>query len=176
MRGKSRKEKDFMQLYTPVHENFERFCKARVYGDMEYKDLMHDTIIIAYEKFESLDSPKAFLHFLFGISIRVLANSNRKQRILYLKDHSKANNVEDESTRADRNEEVDLLHKALSKLPDNQREAIVLFEISGFSIVEIAELQEAGVSAVKQRLARGRKALLDDLKQTDSQPLKKMEL
>jgi len=176
MKGKSRKEKEFMQLYTPVHENFERFCKARVYGDMDYKDLMHDTIIIAYEKLDSLESPKAFLHFLFGISIRVLANSNKKQRILYLKDHVKAQNIEDHSTRADRNEEVELLHKALSKIPEVQREAIVLFEISGFSISEIAELQESGISAVKQRLARGRQALLDYLQQTDSQPLKSMEL
>lgn len=176
MKGKSRKEKEFMQLYTPVHENFERFCKARVYGDMDYKDLMHDTIIIAYEKFASLESPKAFLHFLFGISIRVLSNSNKKQRILYLKDHAKAQDVADDSTRADRNEDIELLHKALSKLPEVQKEAIVLFEISGFSIAEIAELQEAGISAVKQRLARGRQGLLDYLQKTDSTPLKQMEL
>ena len=58
----------------------------------------------------------------------------------------------------DRNE---LLYTALAQLPEIQREAIVLFEISGFSIAEIAELQGAGISAIKQRLARGRQALLE---------------
>lgn len=152
-----------MELYAPVHENFERFCRARVYGDIDYKDLMHDTIVIAYEKFHKLESPKAFLHFLFGICIRVLANTNKKQRLLHIKDDAVSLNVEDRSTRADRNDDTQTLYQALSKLPEQQREALVLFEISGFSIVEIAGLQNAGVSAVKQRLARGRQALLEIL-------------
>lgn len=160
MRAKKNKEKEFMALYTPVHDNFERFCRARVYGDTDYKDLMHDTIVIAYEKFDSLESPKAFLHFLFGICIRVLANTNKKQRLLHLKEESKTDFVEDISTRADRNDDVNTLYQALSQLPEAQREALVLFEISGFSIVEISGLQNAGVSAIKQRLARGRQALL----------------
>lgn len=160
----SKSKKDaFMELYTPVHENFERFCRARVYGDTDYKDLMHDTIVIAFEKFNKLEDPKAFLHFLFGICIRVLANTNRKQRLIHVTDE--AQTVPDESLRADRNEDVHILYSALSKLPEAQREALVLFEISGFSINEISELQQSGVSAVKQRLARGRKALMELLQE-----------
>lgn len=157
-----------MELYQPVHENFERFCRARVYGDTDYKDLMHDTIVIAFEKFDRVEDPKAFLHYLFGISIRVLANTNRKQRLIHVNDE--AQKVADEGTRADRNEEVHLLYEALSKLPEDQREALVLFEITGFSIQEISELQKAGISAVKQRLARGRKALLDLLQEQEYAP------
>lgn len=166
------KKHAFMELYQPVHENFERFCRARVYGDTDFKDLMHDTIVIAFEKFEKLEDPKAFLHFLFGISIRVLANTNRKQRLVHVTDE--AQNVPDETMRADKNEDVHLLYQALSRLPEEQREALVLFEISGFSIAEIAELQNAGVSAVKQRLARGRKALLELLQENEYAPKKEM--
>ena len=130
---------------------------------------MHDSIVIAFEKFDKLEDPKAFLHFLFGISIRVLANTNRKQRLVHISDE--AQRIPDESLRADRNEDVHLLYEALAKLPDQQREALVLFEISGFSIVEISELQNAGISAVKQRLARGRKALIALLQENElSQP------
>jgi len=160
------KKAAFMELYTPVHERFERFCRARVYGDTDYKDLMHDTIVIAFEKFEKLEDPKSFLHFLFGISIRVLANTNRKQRLVHLSDE--AQRIPDESQRADRNEDVQLLYQALSKLPEQQREALVLFEISGFSIAEIADLQNSGISAVKQRLSRGRKTLLVLLQENES--------
>jgi len=45
------------------------------------------------------------------------------------------------------------------KLPDKQREAIVLFELSGFSIEEIRELQGGTISGVKMRLKRGRNQL-----------------
>ena len=55
------------------------------------------------------------------------------------------------------------LYKALSRLPEQQREAILLFEISGFSIKEIAVLQESSESAIKQRLSRGRQQLLEQL-------------
>ncbi len=168
------KKAAFMELYQPIHENFERFCRARVYGDTDYKDLMHDTIVIAFEKFDKLEDPKAFLHFLFGISIRVLANTNRKQRLIHVTDE--AEHIPDESLRADRNEEVHLLYKALSQLPEEQREALVLFEISGFSIAEIAVLQEAGLSAVKQRLSRGRKALLELLQENEYSPKKEMSV
>lgn len=162
------KKAAFMELYTPVHDRFERFCRARVYGDTDFKDLMHDTIVIAFEKFDNVEHPKAFLHFLFGISIRVLANTNRKQRLIHVSDEIQS--VQDESTRADRNEDVHLLYGALSKLPEGQREALVLFEISGFSIAEIAELQNAGISAIKQRLARGRKALSELLNEKEYTP------
>jgi RNA polymerase sigma factor (sigma-70 family) len=48
---------------------------------------------------------------------------------------------------------------ALQRLPVEQREAIVLFEVEGFAIDEIAELQRASQSAVKSRLARARQRL-----------------
>ncbi len=71
---KDKKQKDFLKLYEPIHNRFERFCRARVFGNMDYKDLINESLLIAFEKFYSLKSEKAFLSFLIGISIRVLAN------------------------------------------------------------------------------------------------------
>jgi RNA polymerase sigma factor (sigma-70 family) len=159
MDNQKAKEVDFMALYNPVHARFERFCRARVYGDMFYKDLMHDTIIVAYDRLHTLKSKEAFLHFLFGIAIRILSNNHRKKKA-QLVDEKAAFNLEDDTSVAERSDDVELLYMGLAKLPEEQREALILFEISGFSIAEIAVLQQAGISAVKQRLARGRKELL----------------
>jgi RNA polymerase sigma-70 factor (ECF subfamily) len=49
--------------------------------------------------------------------------------------------------------------RALAVLPPEQREAVVLFEIEGFSVQEVAEMQGVTVSAVKSRVSRGRKKL-----------------
>jgi RNA polymerase sigma-70 factor (ECF subfamily) len=54
---------------------------------------------------------------------------------------------------------VRLLYEALQKLPEEQREAIILFEISGFSLKEVQQIQGAGLSAVKSRIVRGKKKL-----------------
>ena len=49
--------------------------------------------------------------------------------------------------------------RALGTLPPVQREAVVLHTIESFSVEEIASIQGVSVSAVKSRLARGRKRL-----------------
>lgn len=48
---------------------------------------------------------------------------------------------------------------ALGTLAPPQREAIVLFELHGYSLEEIAEIQHASLSSVKSRLMRGRARL-----------------
>jgi RNA polymerase sigma-70 factor (ECF subfamily) len=152
----------FLSLYEPVHERFERFCRARVYGKMDYQDLMNDTLLVAFQKMDKLKSDEAFLSFLIGISVRILANHHKKR-----KEDSIANSSNFEYTdvnaNTEREAEVYLLHRALAMLPEEQRESIVLFEISGFSIKEIMEIQNASESAIKQRLKRGRAKLLEIL-------------
>ena len=46
--------------------------------------------------------------------------------------------------------------RALATLAPPEREAIVLFELEGFSLDEIAALQRSSLSAVKSRLVRAR--------------------
>ena len=157
------KNKAFMNLYQPAHARFEKFCKARVYGEFDFKDLMQETILIAYQKFETINEPKAFLYFLFGIAIRILANNNRKQKTETLSMNSKMYQIPNNFNLTDQQIEINHLNTALAMLPEVQRESIILFEISGFSIKEIAELQNASESAVKQRLLRGRQELLSIL-------------
>lgn len=159
------KQEKFLSLYEPVHNRFERFCRARVFGQMEFRDLMNDTLVIAFQKFSELKSEEAFLSFLFGISVRVLSNySKKKKETNYLEYHDFLNVAGD--SQADADIEVYFLHKALSKLPNEQKESIILFELSGFSIREIAKLHQVSESAVKQRLVRGRKKLAQLLTNT----------
>ena len=155
-------QQKILALYEPVHDRFERFCRARVFGNMEYQDLMNDTLLVAYQKLDTLKNEKAFLSFIIGISIRLLANHHKKK-----KETLTANiidfDVPDESANTEQNINVYLLHKALALLPDEQRECLVLFEITGFSIKEIMEIQNSSESAIKQRLKRGREKLIEIL-------------
>ena len=154
-----KRQNEFLVLYKPYHEKFERFCRARVYGDFDFEDLMNETLLKAYEKFDGLRSKEAFFSFLCSIAVRILANNNRKKKVqeVVLKDADK--NIRDNSQPIELKAEVEMLYQALALLPNEQRESIVLFEISGFSIKEIAEIQCASESSVKQRLRRGREKL-----------------
>ena len=149
----------FLDLYRPVHPGFERFCRARAYYDMPYEDLMNETLLIAFKKMDQLKNKDAFLSFLIGISTRILANSKRKKKTVTMINEHTINNYADPNKQIEQQFQVEFLHHALAQLPELQREALILFEITGFSIKEISELQNSGISAVKQRLSRGRVAL-----------------
>ena len=144
-----------MHLYEPVHARFERFCKARVYGEMDYKDLMHDTVVIAFEKFSPTVDSLTFLSFLFGISIRVLSN-NKKRTVKKSMHLSSLDNEDFTLNLSQQQEEIAHLYQALNSLSDIQKETIILFEIVGYSIKEIAALHSSSENAVKQRLHRAR--------------------
>lgn len=148
----------FLTAYSPVHQPFERFCRARAHGQMPYKDLMQETLLIAFSKFESLREPDKFLFFLFGIATRILSNDRKKMKPVSLAEMS----APDPITWPDpeRRSEIEQLYQALAKLPADQHEAIVLFEIVGFSVLEIATYQQKSEEAVRQHLSRGRQKLV----------------
>jgi RNA polymerase sigma factor (sigma-70 family) len=152
------KQDRFLKLYEPVHERFERFCRSRVYGDLDHEDLMNDTLLIAYDKLESLRSESVFLTFLFGIAVRVVSNKMQKHKTVKLQNEH-IEHVAWKGRDAQTQTDVQILYETMRRLPDEQRECLLLFEISGFSIKEIAVIQSVTESAVKQRLKRGREKL-----------------
>jgi RNA polymerase sigma-70 factor (ECF subfamily) len=155
------KQERFMQVYEPVHERFDRFCKTRVYGEFHFKDIMHDTLVVAFEKFDELKSTDAFLHFLFGTASRILANHRKKKRPEYVDQlNAKYEHVHNESSLIEKQFEINDLYACLKELDQVTSECIILFEISGFSIKEIMGIQNLSEATVKQRLSRGRKQLL----------------
>ena len=160
---KSGQKDHFLKLYEPIHDRFERFCRARVYGEMDYRELMSESILIAFEKMHTLRSEQAFLSFLFGISVRILSNQRRKKKVVTFQDESLIQKVEDNRNRPDEDADVYFLHQVLTLLPVVQKESLILFEIAGFNIREIAGIQQASESAVKQRLKRGRQKLAEIL-------------
>lgn len=65
---------------------------------------------------------------------------------------------------AEENELVNVVREAITKLPDDYREVIILRDIQGFSYKEIAHIKECPQGTIKSRINRARKALKDILK------------
>ena len=62
-----------------------------------------------------------------------------------------------------RSELQDLLHLAISQLPEDQRIVLVLNDVQGFSYQEIAEVIDQPLGTVKSRLSRARRKVRDFL-------------
>jgi RNA polymerase sigma-70 factor, ECF subfamily len=152
------RNKEFLALYQPCHQRLGRFVATMVWETEEAKDIVAETILTALESFEKLRSKDAFLHYLFGISIRVIRKRKRRSWRAVLMGNDGWENI-NEKVYAENPTHIADLYKLLATLDEKPREAIVLFEISGFSIKEIAEMQNSTLSAVKSRLVRAREAL-----------------
>ncbi len=154
----SQQQDDFLALYQPIHNQFERYCRAQAHTELPYEDLMNDTLLVAYRKMNEIKSETSFLSFLIGISRRILANSRKKKRPIY---HGSLPYQERQATEnpIEKQFEVEFLHQCLAQLPALQQEALILFEITGFSIKEVSGIQSVSEAVIKKRLSRGRKLL-----------------
>jgi RNA polymerase sigma-70 factor (ECF subfamily) len=154
-----RQQEEFMRLLEPMHKKLEKFALAMTRDREQARDLVHDTIVIAYERFHTIRDKNAFTSYLFSIASNLYKRSFRRSKFWGFFDSEAAEQIPDPSTLPDTKPDIALLYKALAQLPDKYREALVLFEINGLSINEIHAIQGGSLSSIKVRLMRGRQKL-----------------
>ena len=153
------KKEKFTELIKPLLPKLERYALSVMLSRDEAKEIVSETLLIAFERFDTLKSEKAMLSFLFTIASRV--------RVDYIKTEKKTESISQgiadiypsSEASAETLFDIKLLYEALGKLEKKMSEAIILFEITGLKIKEIATVQNSTVSAVKIRLFRGRRKL-----------------
>lgn len=155
------KQEEFMRYYEPLHDRFVRFCKAKAYGAIDYNDLVNEAVLRAFEGFEKIRNKAAFPGYLYSIASNIVKTELRSKKNKEMVEICSLPPALLEQNHALRKFEVEILYKALALLPEAQRDSIILFEINGYSLKEVCDIQEAGLSAVKQRLKRGRARLAE---------------
>ncbi len=148
-----------MALLEPCLAKLSRYCHAMT-KDVEHgRDLLSDAILLAYENFEQLRAPEAFTSYIFTTARRLYYRRARRQKFWGVFG-SEAEAITDErGPSPEIRLDLEALDRALAKLPEKQREAVVLFEISGLSLAEIRDIQGGSLSGVKSRIVRGREKL-----------------
>jgi RNA polymerase sigma-70 factor (ECF subfamily) len=136
---------------------FRRFLVALCCGDAALADdIAQDAYIKAYLSCESLKNFDKFNAWLFKIGYTTFINHKRSVKVFA--DYDEARNIMSEGS-TDSQFRHQELYTALNKLPDKERTSVLLFYMDGYSIKEIAELEETSQDAVKQHLSRGRNHL-----------------
>ena len=111
---------------------------------------------------------------MIGVVNNIVRNKRRRQKFQGQWDEQAFAKLESRASSPEVALDIHYLHKAIEQLPDKQREALVLFEISGFSMKEISEIQNASLSATKTRVSRARKQLKTLLSENETaMPLSK---
>ena len=164
-----RTTQEFIALLQPHYNSAAQYCRALFQGTRDAEDGLQDAIVAAMENFGALKQEEKFRSWFFTIITRtfyaaksretkkvklfaVLTEKNRNFPAVYHDDvFSTKENV---------------LLEALHSLTEKERAAILLFELGGFSLTEIQQIQgEKSLSAIKSRLSRTREKLRNTILQ-----------
>ncbi len=141
------------------HERAVYACLWRLTGDAQVaRDLTQETFLRAWRHFEQAQSYERPLAWLLRIATN-LAFSNYQRASSRHAISTEALTDADTPSRSDPMRglaERDLVQRTLLELPSNQRAALVLREVYGFSCEEIGGMLGVSRDAVKMALFRGR--------------------
>ena len=151
-------------MLDPVHDSLVKYIRAMTRNREETKDILGETLLVAFKRIDEVNKPEPFGYFLFTIARRVFARMKWRRRLFSAVKSEQMERCWDQSTSPDMAADRDILYSVLKLLPERQREAIVLFELSGFSLDEIRLMQGGSLSGVKSRFARGRAKLTTALR------------
>lgn len=152
------KQAEFMNLFSPEKDRLEKYCLSITGNRDDAKDLVSETILQTYARFYKIKDKSKFAHYLFRVAKRLHIKRTRTlHRFLRIE---KGTFIEKDNTPdATHQLDIRIMYEALSHLPLKLKQAVILHEISGFTMKEVAEIEGCSISAAKARVMRGRNKL-----------------
>ena len=134
------------------------------------EDLAQETFLAAWKHLAELRAPAKLRAWLCGVARNLINSSLRTQgrepshRAESLEGIAESPSPEPlPAERVISHEEVEILWRALERIPETYREPLVLFYREHQSIEAVAQNLELPEEAVRQRLSRGRKLLQEEV-------------
>src|SRR5579864_6921527 len=184
-KGKKEEERELVRLSQSGNETaFEGLVRrhqqrvfALVWGILrrqeDVEDVAQQVFLKAYLGIKRFDQRAAFSTWLYKIAINECWDYLRKKKVRPLV--YEADLSEEQVSRLDgivsaerppvdansRAETRELLDRLLATLPEQDQQLLVLKEMEGFSVQELAEILQLNVNTVKVRLFRARGRIMD---------------
>jgi RNA polymerase sigma-70 factor (ECF subfamily) len=175
-------DRDAFAVLVERHGSRIHAAILRMVGNPETaNDLAQETFLRAFTALASFRRGAAFSTWLYAIALNQVRTEYRRrksmkgQAMLSLdaaggpgddpgdRPQEPAGSGPGPADEAVRKEEAAILHRALSKLDEEYREAVVLRDLEGLSYEEIAEAVGVPPGTVRSRIHRGRAALREIL-------------
>lgn len=166
---KSGSEAAFRRL---VEENMDRIvntCFGFLQNRQDAEDVAQNVFIQAYKSIHKFRGDSQLSTWLYRIavnqSLNYLKSKKRRQifqsldNILTGKKREIADTQHTYSESMEKEDQINLLHAMVRKLPENQKIAITLNKFEDLSYQEVAEIMDMSVSAVTALINRGKNNL-----------------
>lgn len=151
--SKSSKEQKFNSLYAEWVQPLFRFIYFKTKDQSLSEDIVQDTFVKFWDKIDTVGEGKE-KSYLFASAKNLLLNKIAHDKIVGA--HAKIQietSVKSPHYDLEVSEFQQKLEKAISKLPDNQREVFLMNRIEGYKYREVAELLKISQKAVEKRMS-----------------------
>lgn len=134
------------------------WCNRLGGAAVDAEDAAHDVFLVVLRRLDTLQSEAQLPAWLFGITRRVLAQHRRRAWIKRWVPGLKAEPVErtGPARLAEVSQTAWQVQQALEKLPEAEREVLVLCVLEDRTDKEVSEMLEMPIGTVKSRLRRAR--------------------
>ncbi|MEW9121103.1 MAG: RNA polymerase sigma factor [Thermotaleaceae bacterium] len=168
--------RDGYNLFYQKYEKYiYRLCYYYTHSKEDALDLMQEIYIKVFRSFHRFEEDKPLLPWLKRITINTCLNFLRSQGKKEISLHMSIDENETPlesviASPADVEQQLNYLDtkaaiaKAIRTLPEDMKTAIILRHVEGMSYKEIGEIMDLPIGTVKTYLFRGRRQLMDKLK------------
>jgi RNA polymerase sigma factor (sigma-70 family) len=143
-------------------------------------DAVQDTFLVAYRRWNQLESVQSLRAWLKGIAVRTCWNyqrAHRRYRFWMAPPHETADELADRDDRVvdqqlARAEDLEWLGQAVARLDEKRKQALVLSRIEGRSAAEVSRMTGLSPNTVSSRVRAALRKLRGDLlARNDNAPL-----
>lgn len=164
----------FTRLVKPLHRELHAHCYRMLGSVHDADDALQDALLRAWKSLERFEGRSTLRSWLYTVATRTCLDlaQARGRRALPMdlgpsSDHAVLDDVRLSEIAwlgpypdngVERREAVELAFiAAVQHLPSNQRAALLLFEVLGFTVAEIADIMQTSATSVNSALARARR-------------------
>jgi RNA polymerase sigma factor (sigma-70 family) len=154
-------ERAFAAIYERYHQRLYRYCSAILHDDQDAQDALQSTLAQGFAALQRGQRDAPLRPWLFRIAhneaVSVIRRRSGAGELTEVRERGVPSAEEQAGARA----RLALLVADLQELPDRQRGALVMRELSGLSHEDIAVALGTSVGAAKQSIFEARQALLE---------------
>jgi RNA polymerase sigma factor (sigma-70 family) len=159
LRGRSRKP-SIERIYRDHHQAIYRYCLAIVRNPADAEDALQATMAAAMRSLPRDRGPSAIRPWLFRVAYNESISIIRARREVPSADPVLGEGSGSAADEAESSDRLRALVADLQALPERQRSALVMRELSGLAYAEIGEALNCGEGAARQVVHEARAALL----------------
>jgi RNA polymerase sigma-70 factor, ECF subfamily len=153
------------KIWREYHRELLSFIRYRVGADDLAEDILQDVFVKVHTQLDTLANADRLQSWLYQIARNAIIDDHRTHKSTEPLTDEMAQNLGDNSeynVHNDHEEWLELgkcLLPMVEKLPPGYREAILLFEIDGLPLKEVAQRLKLSLPGAKSRVQRGREKL-----------------